>query len=1362
MQELDASLATFVPADRRDAIRAGTSLGPLVTGTALFADLSGFTPLTQRLMEAQGADRGGESLARHLAQMFDVLVRATHENGGSVISFAGDAITCWFDGDDGQRAVRCGLRMQAELPAVGRVPIAADETITVSLKVAAASGNAIRGVVGSPDIQLIDVLAGASVDLMAEGESLASPGEVLVDEGIAGRLGDGYSVAEWRQQNGSRFGVVSVRPHVDLTDTADRIVETTPLSDPAGNWLLPAIHERFKVESTSFIGGFRTIVVLFLQFGDLDFENDPEVLDKLAGFTRWVQEVVTRYDGALVGLTLGDKGSYLQVSFGGVHRHEDDVERALSAALELRTPVEAVWGVDRVTMGITQGLCYVGPYGSSARRTFGSLGHIVNLSARLMGRAQQGQILMAEDLATGTHFRAESAGVAELKGVTEPVALFALAGRRDDEAGMLNSAPVEEPSNRAEWPDLVRFADQVKAGGQACVLLDGPAGIGKSHLMAALQRAVDERNFETLTGTAAAVGGGSPYQALRSGLRRLLGLGQSSDAVQGGLEALLARVGSEATERAALLNAVVGTSFEESDIVRGMEGQVRADNTIQLVRNLVDLARGTRPLFLGIEDAHLLDSASWALVRELRTLNQTYVAIAARSVDHTVDRTEWDELVASPGTHHLDLGPLPASAVTGLVARRLGVAELPAPLAELIIGKAAGNPLFAEELAYSLRDAGRIRIDDGTCHIVGDPASLQQAALSNTIEGVVLGRIDQLPGPLQLSVRVASVIGEIFGFDLLHEVHPVSDARESRKGQLDDLDRFDITSLAATDPLLEYVFRHAITRDVAYGSMTFGQRQQLHQLIGSWYEDRHGDALTEYAAVLAHHWTHAAHRENAVRYLDLAATEALKSNANREAAESLREAMRIAEDPDVVLWGTPPLVVDSEVKARRHHELGEALYRLGDLEGANRSFAEGLRHLGHEIPESDGRKVASILRHVGGQIRRRGRPPVALQGVGSGPADALAVAIHERMLEASFMQNDSLGTAYSTLQSLIGAERLGPSPALADAHSKMCMACGMVPLHRAAEAYERQSRQQLLDIDDPVDRGNILMSLSMYRAGVGDTAGTGLLLDEALECFTRIGNRERQRICLELLRLQAWFAGDFARHWSVLDELQELALRDADELYHSLALTAKASHLLLATTDGHPTLALADQTEFLGDELVVESKIATQRAAAHLRLGNTDEAFQFSQESSRVVADLPPTSFGLLQVYAMSATSALDLLELRGSDDPAAVTNAKRACKSLSGYARVYPIGRAPKLMARARLRVLTGKPARAEGMLRDAVSSAARLNMYMYLPMAQYELAKVLPPGAERTRFLEAARRRLTEQGAGYYLSLVQMELDQ
>lgn len=196
------SISTYLPQDRLRAIANNTSLPDRASGSALFADISGFTALTESLQNGYGSRRGSEELSKHLGAVYSALIAEIEKYGGSVISFAGDSMLCWFDGSDTEnRALRAAIKMQVAMKSFAKIKIK-KEAIALTLKVTIASGDARRLVVGEAEIRKWDVIAGDTVTRTATAEHHAQKGEILLDEASVNALGEALQVKEWRAGEG--------------------------------------------------------------------------------------------------------------------------------------------------------------------------------------------------------------------------------------------------------------------------------------------------------------------------------------------------------------------------------------------------------------------------------------------------------------------------------------------------------------------------------------------------------------------------------------------------------------------------------------------------------------------------------------------------------------------------------------------------------------------------------------------------------------------------------------------------------------------------------------------------------------------------------------------------------------------------------------------------------------------------------------------------------------------------------------------------------------------------------------------------------------------------------------------------------
>ncbi|MFL5801077.1 MAG: tetratricopeptide repeat protein [Roseiflexaceae bacterium] len=864
------TITSFIPMDRRLALAQGGALPEHTTGAALFADIAGFTPLTEALATALGPQRGAEELIDLLNRVYGRLTAEIDRYRGSVISFSGDALTCWFDDNSFEfsalssqfapsdtqnsklktqnqaalRAVACALALQSAMAEFAAFPLPGGEAVALALKVAVACGPVRRFLLGDPRRQLIEVLAGATLDRLATAGQLAHQGEVVLAPHAAESLDAWVHVAEWRVDGAAeaRYAVIAgMKALVDLWPWPALAPDAIDL-DRARHWLLPIVCDRLLRGYDAFLTELRPAVLLFARFGGLD-DDDPAAGARLDVYLRWVQEVLARYEGALLQVTIGDKGSYLYAAFGAPLAHTDDAARAIGAALELRSPPRPD-SIDTRQIGIAGGRVRAGIYGGTTR-TYGVQGDAVNLAARLMQAAAPGQILLEERLApvVARRYATEPLAPIRVRGKREPVAVVAVTGAR--------AVAIRLPEPRYTLPLVGREAALEQIEGHLARAIDGhgqivgisaEAGMGKSRLVAEVIRRADKLGFVGYGGEAESYGTRSTYLAWRPIWRAFFGLDPAAPTpVQHAtLEHELAAIDPALAPRLPLLGAVLDLPLPDNELTRSLDVRRRKESLEDLLVACLRARagagdRGGPALLLVLEDAQWLDSLSIDLLTAVgRVLENLPVllALAYRPLDS--EPAARLAVMALPHASEIRLGELTTAETEQLVVYKLAVlfgagTQAPTALVKRISARAQGNPFYIEELLNYLQDHG---IEPH------DTAALARLDLPSSLASLILSRIDQLTAEQQTTLKVASIIGRVFAVDWLWGVHPDLGPAERVRHDLAILARLDLTPLESPEPELRYLFKHIMTQEVAYESLPFALRAQLHQQLAGWIERR--------------------------------------------------------------------------------------------------------------------------------------------------------------------------------------------------------------------------------------------------------------------------------------------------------------------------------------------------------------------------------------------------------------------------------------------------------------------------------------------------------------------------------------------
>ncbi len=363
-----------------------------------------------------------------------------------------------------------------------------------------------------------------------------------------------------------------------------------------------------------------------------------------------------------------------------------------------------------------------------------------------------------------------------------------------------------------------------------------------------------------------------------------------------------------------LLDDVLGLGWSDSEQTAALTPELRRQILFGLLRTLMQARAQRHPLVVILEDAQWLDQLSWdlatALAGDPRLAGSPLllVLVTRPAAESDSFSRALAALRALPHATTITLGTLTPDETVALAATRLGLPAdgLPAEVGELVRRRSQGNPFFAEELVFTLRDSGLIRVEPdperegqalpNRCLIAGDLSHFAQT-LPDTVQGLVLARIDRLPAERQLALKVAAVIGRTFGYEpLLYLMRSSSDwVAQALREHLDALARNDLTDVETPDPDLSYIFNHIITQEVAYQTLLFAQRQQLHRLAAEWYEatfDGHA-RLAPFYPLLVYHYRLAEDPVNERRYARLAGEHAARQFANGEAVMYLSRALEL-------------------------------------------------------------------------------------------------------------------------------------------------------------------------------------------------------------------------------------------------------------------------------------------------------------------------------------------------------------------------------------------------------------------------------------------------------------------------------------
>lgn len=1107
------ALSRYLPQDRRTALAAGYALPNQMEGAALFADLSGFTTLAEVLVAALGPQRGAEELGILLNRVYAALLDQADRYGGAVIGFSGDGLTAWFDGDDGLRATACALLMQRQMPAAAGLRLPDGTLHGLNLKVAVAAGPARRLLVGDSAIQVLEVLAGQTVALLAAAERLARPGEVLIDAPTAARLAPAVRVAALRGEGrfavvGGLYGRGMPRPGPAPPLVPVAIAQVRP-------WLPAAVYARLLDGQSDHFAEIRPTVALFLRFGDLDYDGDAAAGSQLDTYIRWVQDVLARYEAVLIDLTLGDKGSYLYATFGTPVAHGDDTTRAMAAALDLCDPPPALAYIGPVQIGLHAGPAYTGVYGGATRCAYGVIGTAVNLASRLMEAAVPGTVLISAELArqAARRYQVRPLAPIQVKGWTAPLAVCRL------ERELAASLQLAEPSyslplvgRQAERARLRAALEQVATGRGQVLGIVGEAGLGKSRLVAEAVHMAQEAGLVCYGGEAQSYGTSTPYLAWRPIWRALFGLNPAAPvaAQVQALHTTLAALAPAQLPRLPLLEPLLDLPLPETALTQGLEADLRKQSLEALLTECLRRRAEQEPLLIVFEDAHWLDPLSHDLLLAVgRAIPALPVLLLLAYRSPEIERLQEPRVMALPHSAEMHLAELPPDEAGQWARLKLagefGAAQaIPAALVDRLVAQAQGNPFYIEELVNYLAD-----------HAVDlEAAGMIALTWPPSLAHLILARIDRLSTRHQRVLQAASIVGRVFPVDWLWGVDPALEPSDQVRAILVELARLDITPLERPEPELTYLFKHIVTQQVIYESLPYQARVGLHERLAAWLEARFAAAPP--LDLLAFHYARSANPAKQGEYERKAGDAAAAVYANASAVEYYERALERLPVPD---------------QGGVLRALGGVLERMGAWPAAAARYAtayalaedqEDVQALG---PAALGLGV--VRRNQGDYAEAAAwlaRAAAAFEQAGDGGNAAQALADQGRV---HWLLGDYAQARQVLEESRARAVLAGDRRSEASAHHNLGLVAYIEGDYATAQAHYEASLALRRDLGDRLGITAILNNQAVLASAQGDYRLAQTWYEECLTLKRELGDRAGIATVLNNLGSVAYFRGDY-------------------------------------------------------------------------------------------------------------------------------------------------------------------------------------------------------------------------------------------
>lgn len=833
----EVSILSFLP---KSIIRYERSEKPWEVreeGIVLFADVSGFTPMSEAL-SVLGAE-GAEYINLILNQYFETMIAIIHSYNGEVMKFGGDAILCYFSGIKTLPwVIAAALDMQREMPRFSnmKTPV---KSFTLKMKIGIAAGEVLLAGLGDPAVRCEYAFAGAPVDASADAEHMTDAGEVTVasTESVLDSYNIRYSVKEK-----GYYRIESV-PDVELTVDSSLPHDNGRVK----SYMIPEVHDMVAAGFEKHVGTLHGCVPVFLKFSGFSYNRQSFRVGRFHNFFCRIMEVTHRYHGRLNHVSMGDKGSTCYFLFGAPLPLEKKEALSCAWALDVQKTITHEFPEVTLSIGINSGRIFSGIVGGAGRYDYTSLGDAVNFAARLMQKAEQSQILISESVydSVKESFACVYRGHKEFKGKSEPLAVYSLEAMK----GLKHTRERIETiwGRDDEIEQIEEHLTSARQGNPAALVITGAAGTGKSFLAYHVATRAEASGWNVFGGTGDVTRQNHVYTPWKVLLSNLIFSGHQFD--ERVMVQLLDDL-NESPDNLSLFNTFFSTARSRLD--EGSDENYQKGLFHRLVAKIVLHHAEQTPLLIIFENLHWFDSLSLELL----------ISVLDRSHDEKIvflgtTRPEWSAgfFERRPYYSVLTLAGLKKETVRQLIESRLD-GTIREDLVSFLYEQTRGNPFYLEQIYSYLLENEYLEKRLGTWTL--KKGIVIEKSMSE--QDLIVARAESIPASEKVHLHYATCIGPVFDEPLVRKAM----GRNFRVRVWQSLAQRGFFDKEKKSSL--HTFRQSIIQDALYHSIPRNLRKSIHRRIGLAMEKLYCGEIDVRAPNLANHFYLAEMRTKAIDY----------------------------------------------------------------------------------------------------------------------------------------------------------------------------------------------------------------------------------------------------------------------------------------------------------------------------------------------------------------------------------------------------------------------------------------------------------------------------------------------------------------
>ncbi len=1102
--------------------------------------------------------------------------------------------------------------------------------------------------------------------------------------------------------------------------------------------------------SVAFEGERKMVTVMFADiagFTAMSESMDPEgVRDIINSCFERLVLVIERYGGT-VEKFIGDA---IMAIFGAPLAHENDPERALRAALDMMDALME-FNSDRNTalgmhIGINTGRVVAGGIGIRGHQQYGVMGDAVNVAARLEDASEKGEILVGQDTyrLTAQLFGFETLNPIPVKGKTDPVQVYRLDRVKtkptfdDGFAAQEIAAPFV--GREAEVQAFNDCVDRLITGQGGIISIVGEAGLGKSRLIAEIHEGIPADRLFWLEAHTLSFGQTISYLPFQGILRQIAGF-IDDDTEEVAWRKLESRIRELFPEQSAEILPYLASVLsleakgEYAERIKYLDGEAMGRQVFLASRRFFEQLALSHPLLIVFEDLHQVDESSKRLIEHITPLIEhtpLLICYVTRPYSDTFAAQLLEFASKNYPDHYteISLSPLSRSNSTQLVANLLKIENMPSRIQETILSRADGNPFFLEEIIRSLVASGAVVRESATAQWQAT-SEIASISIPDTIQGIIMARVDSLEERIKHTLRTAAVIGQSFLYRVLRAV---TETVHELDNHLNELMAVELVKEKQLLPELEYIFKHALAQEAVYESILLQKRRELHARVGKCLEELFADRLEEIYGLLAYHYTNAEVWEKAQHFLLKAGDQAGKIAADAEALSHYEHAVAAYERAFGDKW-------DSFQRASLERKMGDAFFRRGEHEQALAYFERALTYLGERLPKSKLGVRSLILIEAFKQLCYRIFPGIFLKPMSEhvSPEVKEIAGIYGSMGWITVF-SDLERYLLSALRYLNFCEREGYALEAVLGYTGLGLIFDFMPNFRIAGSYHQRALVLLNKLDHPRVTGdaNHIMALHELFQGKLDSAKEYGQL--AVEAYNEAGFiRGWGSALFHTVARPQIYRGEFSDALSYGQELARCGYDCADLQVESWGLFAKgfAQERMGKMEQAIATLTKNMEIAKAVPDHMICIEMGSLLSKCYLRNGDLDGALAAMEESQEIRDKYnerkPPALTLLLNGWARVHLWAA---ENGGNGEKGKrLKLAKKACQAAIKHSNTYRFGLSEAQRLRGRYEWLKGRSGLAETWWERSLSTSEEMGTRYELGKTHQEMGKRMGNTGHQTR---------------------------